>query len=105
MTTINEHDMVHRELKRKQLDTKEVAARLGLKYQTAYSMMLRQNYTVYEISRFSKLCEYNFFAELASQYSFAEPMDAEKTALENRIKELETEIAVLRRTFKDLMGK
>ncbi|MDD2798734.1 MAG: hypothetical protein PHV20_09105 [Bacteroidales bacterium] len=105
METINEYNMVHRELKHKQLDTREVAARLGLKYQTAYSLMQRQNYTVHEMARFSKLCEYNFFAELATQYNYAEPADAEKTVLQDRIKELETEIAVLRRTFKDLMGK
>jgi hypothetical protein len=101
----NEHDMVHRELRRKLMDTRDVAARLGVKYQTAYSMLQRDYYTVYEMERFSKLCEYNFFAELATQFNYPEPIDTDKVALQNRIKELETEIAVLRRTFKDLMGK
>ncbi|MFZ4455734.1 MAG: hypothetical protein ACOYOT_05880 [Bacteroidales bacterium] len=105
MATINEHDMVHRELKRKQMGALEVAARLGIKYQTAYSMMQRKYYTLYEMERFTKLCEYNFFAELATQFNYPEPIDTDKVALQARIKELETEIAVLRRTFKDLMGK
>lgn len=105
MATINEHDMVHRELRRKLLDTRDVAARLGVKYQTAYSMLQREYYTVYEMERFSKLCDFNFFAEMASHYNYPEPVDPDKASLLNRIKELENEIAVLRRTFKDLMGK
>lgn len=100
-----EYEIVHRELRKRDLDTTAVATQLGLKYPTAYSLLHKNGFTVYQMARFSKMMEYNFFTELASRYQYPEPVDAEKTELRTKVADLEKEIEFLRRTIRDLAGK
>lgn len=105
METNFEYTIVHRELEKRGLNPSDVAKQLGLKYTTAYVLMRRNYFTVDQMARFSKMLDYNFFTELASQYQFSEPADAEKSELRAKVVDLEKEVELLRRTIRDLAGK
>jgi len=73
-------------------------------------MLKSPTFQVQRLAELSEVLNYNFFRELASKLPYTEPVYAEESKqsevaeLQNRIKELEMEVSILRQTFKDLLS-
>jgi hypothetical protein len=112
METIAVQAMVNRELKRKFHSPAEIARKLNLNPSTVNGMLNRPTLQVQRLAELSEMCKYNFFREIAELLPYEEPVSTGmKTAanatdaLNERIKELEMEVKILRQTLKDLVGK
>jgi hypothetical protein len=75
-------------------------------------MMNCTNMDVDMLVQFSEMCKFNFFREIAEQLPYEDPAPnkIESAAgiisgLNDRIKELELEVKILRQTVKDIAGK
>ena len=96
---------VRREMKRQQLSITDLAQKSSFGITSIYSIFRRKHITVEHLAHFTEALQYNFFKEIGAKYPFAEPTNEETAVLQQRIKELELEVTLLRRTIKDIMGK
>lgn len=103
--------MLKREMERKRIDSAELTHRLKVAHSTVSGMLQRPTMQVHRLVELSELFEYNFFREIAQKLPLAEPdyssaeSKAEVAALENRVRDLELEISILRQTIKDLVSR
>ena len=103
--------MVKRVMKSKNVTGADIARALNLHPTSVNGMLHRPTMQVQKLAVLSDLLQYNFFRELATKFSYAEPDCAdtelveENVTLQNRVKELELEVNILRQTIRDLAGK
>lgn len=97
--------MVRRELNRRNISGAELARALKVNPSSVMGMFNRSTLQVQRLAEISEFLRYNFFRELAQKLPFAEPDYSEVTGLQNRVKELEFEVSILRQTIRDLAGR
>ena len=97
--------MVRRELNRKNISGAELARALKVNPSSVMGMFNRSTLQVQRLAEISEFLRYNFFREIAQKLPFAEPDSSEITALQDRVKELELEVSILRQTIRDLAGR
>ena len=89
-----------------------VARKLNLNPSSVKTMLHSDTMQVQRLLDMSNLLQYNFFREIAALLHFTEPVIEKETpdvdptiALNERIKELEIEVKILRQTLKEVVGK
>jgi hypothetical protein len=96
-------------MKKRRISVAEVARGLKMHPASAAGMMKRPTLQVQKLAELSAFFQYNFFREIAESLPFTEPdfsaNNSELVDLQNRIKELELEVNILRQTIKDLAGR
>lgn len=100
--------MVKREMARKHINATDLSRGLNMPYQSVVGMLKRETLQVQRLAEISEFMQYNFFREIAIKLPYSEPdlVDAtEATALQNRVKELEMEVSILRQTLRDLVSR
>jgi len=97
--------MVRREMDRKNISGAELARALKVNPSSVMGMFCLSTLQVQRLAEISEFLRYNFFREIAQKLPFAEPEYTEATVLQNRVKELEFEVSILRQTIRDLAGK
>jgi len=110
METLQVLQMVRREVQRKKVSVAELSRALKINSSSASVMLKSQTFQIQRLAELSELLNYNFFRELAAKLPYTEPVfpeesrQSEVAELQNRIKELEMEVSILRQTFKDLLS-
>jgi len=97
--------MVRRELNRKNISGAELARALKVNPSSVMGMFNRSTLQVQRLAEISEFLRYNFFREIAQKLPFTEPDSSEIAALQDRVKELELEVGILRQTIRDLAGR
>ena len=103
--------LIAREMERKHINVTDLGRGLRIKHSTVVTMMQRPTLQVQRLAEVSEFLNYNFFREIANKLPYAEPdytSDANRTevsGLQNRVKDLELEVSILRQTIKDLAGR
>lgn len=108
--------LIERVVTKKKVSYAELSRGLKISNTSVLTMMRRNTMQVQRLAELSEFLQYNFFREIADSLPYAEPMNKEyqdekgqavqtRAELENRIKELELEISIMRRTWKDISGK
>lgn len=103
--------MIKREMERKHLNASDLSRGLHRPYQSVVGMLKRPTLQVQRLAELSEFLNYNFFREIAVKLPYAEPDYSipkdltEVASLQNRIKELELEVNILRQTLKDLVSR
>jgi len=111
METLSPITMISREMKRKRINVSELARGLRINHSTTAGMLQRSTLQVQRLADISELLNYNFFREIANKLPYTEPDYTSETTrnevngLQNRIKDLEFEVSILRQTIKDLAGR
>ena len=103
--------MVKRVMKSKNVTGADIARAFNLHPTSVNGMLHRPTMQVQKLANLSDFLQYNFFRELATKFPYAEPdcadpeLTRENDNLQNRVKELELEVNILRQTIRDLAGK
>ena len=111
METLPVLSMVKRELQRKRISVSELSRELKINTSSVTGMLRTPTFQVQRLADLSAFLNYNFFREIAAQLPYSEPvyaLESEKSeveAMQNRIKELEMEVGILRQTLKDLVSR
>lgn len=111
METLSPITMIMREMKRKRINVSELGRGLRIKHSTVVGIMQRPTLQVQRLAEISEFLNYNFFSEIANKLHCTEPDYATETTrnevngLQNRVKDLELEVKILRQTIKDLAGR
>jgi len=105
MDTIQVIPMVKREMLRKHQNISGVARKLNLNQSSVNGMLRRSSMHVQRLIEFSDVLQYNFFREIAAMLPYAEPADEMQIKDQERIKELEMEVRILRQTLKDATSR
>lgn len=112
MEKINPNILVGREMKKRHVTAAAVARKLNLNPSSVKTMLHSDTMQVQRLLDMSNMLQYNFFREIAAQLLFTEPVvekempaDNSTIALNDRIKELEMEVKILRQTLKEVVGK
>lgn len=93
--------IVRRELEIKHVSFSELARRLQISRSSITESMKSHNMSVNRLMEITDILKFNFFREIASEFSYVEPLDKEKEELKERIKSLEFELQILRQIIKD----
>ena len=112
MEKINPTILVSREMQKRYITAAAVARKLNLNPSSVKTMLHSDTMQVQRLLDMSNLLQYNFFREIAALLHFTEPVIEKETpdvdptiALNERIKELEIEVKILRQTLKEVVGK
>ena len=111
METYHVLSMVKRELQRKRISVSELSRGLKINTSSVVGMLRTPTFQVQRLADLSALLNYNFFREIAAQFPYTEPVYTEESekseveALQNRVKELEMEVGILRQTLKNLVSR
>jgi hypothetical protein len=97
--------MVRREMNRKNISGAAIARAIKVNPTSVTGMLQRPTIQVQKLVELSEFFNYNFFREIAQKLPFTDPENTEVTGLQNRIKELELEVSILRQTIKDLASR
>lgn len=103
--------LIAREMERKHINVTDLGRGLRIKHSTVVTMMQRPTLQVQRLAEVSEFLNYNFFREIANKLPYAKPdytsdaNRAEVNGLQNRVKDLELEVSILRQTIKDLAGR
>jgi len=97
--------MIRREMNRRNISGAELARALKVNPSSVMGMFSRSTLQVQRLAEISEFLKYNFFREIAQKLPFAEPDFSEVTSLQNRVRDLELEVGILRQTIKDLAGR
>ena len=107
--------MIRREAQKRKIRAVDVSKTLGISYSSARTLFLRSTMQVQRLGELSDLFQYNFFRELAQQFSYADPVCSDNSELERateeieklqkRIFELEVENRTLKAAFRDAMAR
>jgi len=103
--------MIKREMARKHINATDLSRGLKMNHSSAVGMLKRPTLQVQRLAEISEFMSYNFFREIAAKLPCSEPDYSvaedrtEVDGLQNRIKELELEVSILRQTLKDLVGR
>ncbi len=110
METLPVLQMVRRELQRQKISVAELSRGLKINTSSVSGMLKSPTFQVQRLAELSELLNYNFFRELAAKLPYTDPVYARESKqseveeLQNRVKELEMEVGILRQTLKDLVS-
>jgi DNA-binding Xre family transcriptional regulator len=100
---------IKRIMAKRKVSVAELARGLKMHPASATGMMKRQTLQVQKLAELCSFFQYNFFREIAESLPFKEPDfsagNSEVVNLQNRVKELELEVNILRQTIRDLAGR
>ncbi len=110
---IDINKMIRREMKRNFLNSTGLAKKLNVHPTTVLGILKRPTIKVERLIDLSEVLNYNFFKEISDQLPYKafsndnkEKEFLEKAKLyEDRIKELEMEVGILRNTLKSLVSR
>jgi hypothetical protein len=112
MERINVVSIIIRELKNRHISHSDVARKLTTSPSTIQGMLSRPTLQVNRLIDLSMVCNYNFFREVAELLPYEEPVATKlqsvafaTNTMNERIKELEMEVKILRQTLKDIVAK
>jgi hypothetical protein len=112
MEKINVVSIVKRELKNRHISHSDVARKLNTNPSTIQGMLGRPTLQVNRLFDLSMVCNYNFFREIAELLPYEEPVAKHLQSVTNvtnvlneRNRELEMEVKILRQTIRDISGK
>ncbi|HEY4788521.1 MAG TPA: hypothetical protein VIH57_20865 [Bacteroidales bacterium] len=112
MEQIEVISMVRREMQRNHYSSAEMARKLNVQPTSIQGMFSRRTIQVHKLLKLSEIFQYNFFREIAASLPYSEPNyevkvdeEAIKLPLQERIKELEIEVNILRQTLKDVVSR
>lgn len=105
MEQVDVMQMVRREMNRKNISGAAISRAIKVNPTSVTGMLQRPTIQVQKLAELCEFFNYNFFREIAQKLPFAEPENTEATRLQNRIKELELEVTILRQTIKDLASR
>ena len=106
---MNIKEVIIREMRKKHMPNAELSRRLKRNNSTIAAMFNRETLQVNRLIEISNILEYNFFQDIADTLSFPKPVVNEvpvvtvvndPSPLQQRIKELEIENAILRKLLK-----
>nr|WP_319270263.1 hypothetical protein [uncultured Draconibacterium sp.] len=103
--------IVKKVMKNRNITGADIARAFNLHPTSVNGMLHRPTMQVQKLAALSDFMQYNFFRELATKFPYAEPDCAdqelveENNKLQNRVRELELEVNILRQTIRDLAGK
>ena len=103
--------MIQREMERKRFSGADLVRALKINHSSVSGMLKRRTLQVHRLVELSEFFNYNFFREIAQKLPFAEPdyttaaYKDEVAGLQNRVRDLELEISILRQTIKDLVSR
>nr|WP_319511671.1 hypothetical protein [uncultured Draconibacterium sp.] len=103
--------IVKKVMKSRNITGADIARAFNLHPTSVNGMLHRPTMQVQKLADLSDLLQYNFFRELATKFPYAEPdcvdqeLVEENNKLQNRVRELELEVNILRQTIRDLAGK
>lgn len=103
--------IIKRVMKSRNVTGADIARGLNAHPTSINGMLSRPTIQVQKLADLSHFLQYNFFRELAGEFSYPEPDCADQELvkdnkeLQNRVKELELEVKILRQTIRDLAGK
>ncbi len=107
MEKINIVNIVKRELSKNHVSPAELARQLNAHPSTVHGMLSRDTLQVGKLISLSSILQYNFFKEIGQMLPYEKPEENKnketESALKERIKELEIENTILRRTLKDIL--
>lgn len=99
--------MINRQLKKNGMTVRELARELKMTYSGVHQLLSREQLQVQRLADLSEAMNYNFFRELAETLPYAEPNytdTSEKDRLNERVKELELELKVLKEAISLMKG-
>ena len=102
--------MIGREMKNRHISGAELARGLHKHPSSVKGMLQRPTLQVGNLAELCDFFQYNFFREIARQIPYTEPDysvaedRSEVEALQNRVKELELEVKIIRQILKDVAG-
>lgn len=103
--------MVKREVQRKRVSVSELSRALKINTSSASGMLQSPTFQVHRLAELSEFLNYNFFREIAALLPYTDPVyvneskQSEVEELKSRLKELEMENTILRKTLKDLVSR
>jgi hypothetical protein len=103
--------MIKRQMSVKRINATDLSRGLKMNHSSAVGMLKRPTLQVQRLAELSEFLNYNFFREIADKLPYSEPdysTTKERTeveGLQNRVKELELEVGILRQTLKDLVSR
>lgn len=103
--------MVKREMQRRRISVSELSRALEINTSSVSGMLKSPSFQVQRLVELSEIMNYNFFREIAAHLPYTDPVyvneskQSEVEELKNKIKELEMENNILRKTLKDLVSR
>ena len=103
--------MIRREMKNRHVSSAELARAFRLNPSSIKGMLNRPTLQVQRLADLSEFFNYNFFREIAQKLPYTAPdysIAADKTEIanfQNRVRDLELEVGILRQTLKDVAGR
>ena len=100
--------MIKREMENRHITAAELSRGLRMNPSSVSGMLNRSTIQVNRLVELSSIFKYNFFREIAEKLPYAEPNFTDQTevkVLQNRIRDLELEVGILRQTIKDLVSR
>lgn len=111
MEQLDVNAMIKREMERKRVSSAELTRALGINHSSVSGMLQRPTIQVQRLAELSAFFNYNFFREIAQKLPYPEPDytstadKAEVSGLQNRVRDLELEVSILRQTIRDLVSR
>jgi len=99
--------MINHQMKKRGVTTQKLAEAMNMTYSGVWQMLDKDQLQVRRLAVLTEALQYNFFRELAQRFPYAEPNytdNSEKEALKERIKELETEVRILKEAITLMKG-
>lgn len=115
--TIDINKMIRREMKKNYLNASGLAKKLNVHPTTVLGILKRPTIKIERLINLSEVLNYNFFREIADQLPYKARINAHEEekyrasveekykVYEDRIKELEMEVGILRDTLKSVVTK
>ncbi|OFX62416.1 MAG: hypothetical protein A2066_10055 [Bacteroidetes bacterium GWB2_41_8] len=103
--------MVKREMQRRRITVSELSRVLKINTSSVSGMLKSPSFQVQRLVELSEIMNYNFFREIAAHLPYTDPVyvseskQSEVDELKSRLKELEMENNILRKTLKDLVSR
>lgn len=109
---MNPYEMIRREMQKHHMIAADLARQLNVNPTNIVGMFNRPTLQVHKLEKFCEVFNYNFFREIAESLPYTEPnydhpvnIEEIKAPMQQRIKDLELEVSILRQTIKDLVSK
>lgn len=96
---------INRLMESRHISKAALARMIGVNATGVTIMLKGSTLQVQRLAEISESLKYNFFREIASELPFSEPEDVVITGLQNKVRDLELEVNILRQTLRELLGR